>query len=225
MQRARVSNGEEEWSRERPRSVKVQREVVELRKPYLPLEDAYSVLLQRQLYFMHISRVVERSPNCEKYPPEESTEDDRADPHMGAGWHTPVASTLPLVIFEPRILNRKQDLLLAFVLRPFSSLEVDSTFRSRSSGFKLELDSDWRLSGLTVLSRKRSRAWRDLKTSVQHRTFFYFFYFFWKTKRLCARGKSFRVHKGTEDGVDERRKVSGTINIALSGKVDSRPLS
>lgn len=62
------------------------------------------------------------------------------------------------------------------------------------------------------------------KTAIHFNSFTALF-FLGETKQLCARVESFRVHKGTEDGVDEREKVSGTINIALSGKVDSRPLS
>lgn len=102
------------------------------------------------LLYIHFKGGVEEL--CE-YPPDDSSEENRADPHTGAGWHTLVASTLPLVIFEPHILNGKQDPLLEFVLHPFRA-------RSGMSLGLLELQTKTRLGLkfkqlLNVLSQKK----------------------------------------------------------------------
>lgn len=153
----------------------------------------------------------------------------RAGPHMGVGWQTFVAYTLCHWLFLTHIFWMGNRICC---WHSFSVHSAATSWIWHVAHTPQDSNSNWIPIWIEQLvsvfkskpfTRKRF-ALRDLKTLIQHRTFFFCF-FFWETKHLCARGESFCVHKGTEDGVDERRKVSGTINIALSGKVESRPLS
>lgn len=192
MQRARVSNREVT----RERCVKVQREVVQLWKPYLPLEDAYSVLLQKLLYTNF--KCGAEKPELWEYPPEDSSKEDRASYgsrlahahgiHSATGyfwttyfeWETGSAAG----ICSPSIQQP----------RAGSGFDMSLTI------LKIQTWTFWLKIELKSFTSKRF-AQRDLKTAIH-------LHFFWETKQLCAKVESFCIHKGTEDGVDEVEKES-----------------
>lgn len=98
--------------------------------------------LETTLLYTHFKGGAEE-PELREYPREDK-EEDRADPHMEAGWHMFMASTLPLVISAPHIFEWETGSAAGIrspsIQQPHGDL--DSTCRSHSSRFKPELDFD-----------------------------------------------------------------------------------
>lgn len=149
----------------------------------------------------------------------------RAGPHMGVGWQTFVAYTLCHWLFLTHIFWMGNRICC---WHSFSVHSAATSWIWHVAHTPQDSNSNWIpiwIEQLVSVFKSKPFSRKVCVTSNHRFSIARFFFFLGETKHLCARGESFCVHKGTEDGVDERRKVSGTINIALSGKVESRPLS